>query len=198
GYRGHSASSFSLGENVLPLVCRATCDTVVVRGRAASVHRDNRRVTALINGGEDDDLVLKRAAAIALDHRASLFVVHAQPIPMTRDALAADHQFVLDHAARRLEKLDRRPPHTVVLLHGQPHEAVAHCTDSDLLVVGAGDQVLRSGRCGATTRTALHQAPCPVMVVHRPNVAEPWPEDTEAEDTGADGPQARQPADASR
>jgi nucleotide-binding universal stress UspA family protein len=173
GYRGHSASSLGLGEMVLPLVCRSTCDTVVVRGRPSAVQGDNRRVTALISGGEDDDLVIGRAAAMALDRRAALRVVHALPLPMTRDALATDHQFVLDHAARLLEKLDRRPPHTVVLLHGQPHEAVARCTDSDLLVVGAGDRLTRTGRCGSVTRAALHQAPCPVLVVHRTRVPEP-------------------------
>ena len=173
GYRGHSADSLRLGGLVLPLVGRSTCDTVVVRGRPAAVHGENRRVTALISGGEDDDLVITRAADMALDHRAKLRVVHALPMPITRDALAADHQFVLDHAARRLEKLDRLPAHTVVLLHGQPHEAVARCTDSDLLVVGAGDQPTPTGRCGSVTRTALHQAPCPVLVVHRPHVPEP-------------------------
>jgi nucleotide-binding universal stress UspA family protein len=151
------------------------------------VHGDNRRVTALISGGGEDDLVIARAAAMALDHRAKLRVVHALPMPMTRDALAADHQFVLDHAARLLEKLDRRPAHTVVLLHGQPHEAVARCTDSDMVVVGAGDQPARTGRCGSVTRTALHQAPCPVLVVHHPRVPE---------QVARGG--ARQPAHASR
>ncbi|MCS7479359.1 universal stress protein [Umezawaea endophytica] len=201
GYRGHSASSFTLGGNVLPLVRRATCDTVVVRGRPSAVRGDNRRVTALISGGEDDDLVVVRAAAMALDHRAALRVVHALPLPMNRDALAADHQFVLDRAARLLEKLDRRPIHTVVLLHGQPHEAVARCTDSDLLVVGAGEQAPRTGRCGAITRTALHQAPCPVLVVHRPHVPEPRQETAgRVERPGATvlGPAPRTPVDASR
>jgi nucleotide-binding universal stress UspA family protein len=175
GYRGHSANSLRLGGLVLPLVCRSTCDTVVVRGRPSAVRGENRRVTALISGGEDDDLVVARAAAMALDHRAELRVVHALPMPMTRDALAADHQFVLDNAVRRLEKLDRRPPHTVVLLHGHPHEAVARCTDSDLLVVGPGDHPTQTGRCGSVTRTALHQAPCPVLVVHRRHVPGPRP-----------------------
>ncbi|HEX6340770.1 universal stress protein [Umezawaea sp.] len=201
GYRGHRASSLSLGEKVLPLVSRATCDTVVVRGRASAVRGDNRRVTALINGGEDDGPVLIRAAAIALGHRAAVRVLHAQPVPTTKDAVAADHQFVLDHATRQLEKLDRCPPHTVVLLHGQPHEAVARCTDTDLLVVGAGDQLPETGRCGTVTRTALHQAPCPVMVVHRPHVPEPWPaptSDLARPGAAVRGPQSRQPAHASR
>ncbi|MEO6084002.1 MAG: universal stress protein [Umezawaea sp.] len=173
GYRGHSTNSLRLGGLVLPLVRRSTCDTLVVRGRPSAVRGENRRITALISGGEDDELVITRAAAMALDHRAKLRVVHALPVPMAKDALATDHQFVLDNAARLLEKLDRRPPHTVVLLRGQPHEAVARCTDSDLLVVGPGDQPTQTGRCGTVTRTALHQAPCPVLVVHRPHVPEP-------------------------
>ncbi|MEO6090268.1 MAG: universal stress protein [Umezawaea sp.] len=175
GYRGHSGDSLRLGGLVLPLVGRSTCDTLVVRGRPSAAHGENRRVTALISGGGDDDLVIARAAAMALDHRAKLRVVHALPLPMSRDALATDHQFVLDHAAVLLEKLDRRPVHTVVLLHGQPHEAVARCTDSDLLVVGPGDQPTQTGRCGSVTRTTLHQAPCPVLVVHRPHVPGPRP-----------------------
>ena len=169
GYRGHSVSSFGLGGIVLPLVNEASCDTVVVRGRPTSVHGANQRITALISGGEDDGRVLSRAAAIALEHRSKLRVVHALPTPTTRDALAAEHQFVLDHAARHLEKLDRRPEHTVILLHGQPHEAVSLYTDSDLVVVGAGDHLVRTGRCGTVTRAALHHAPCPVLVVHGPS-----------------------------
>ncbi|HEX6345900.1 universal stress protein [Umezawaea sp.] len=173
GYQGHSTNPLRLGGLVLPLVCRSTCDTVVVRGRPTAVRGDNRRITALISGGQDDDLVITRAAAMALDRRAALRVVHALPLPTTGDALATDHQFVLDHAARLLEKLDQHPPHTVVLLHGQPHEAVARHTDSDLLVVGPGDQPTRTGRCGSVTRSALHQAACPVLVVRHPHVLEP-------------------------
>jgi len=173
GYRGHSTSPFSLGHNVLPLIDHATCDTVVVRGRPSAVHGDHRRITAMISGGEDDDLVVARAAAMALSHRASLRVVHAVPPPMTREALTTDHQFVLDQAARMLEKLDRRPSHAVVLLHGHPHDAIIRCAESDLLVVGPGDRLPMTGRCGAVTRTALHQSPCPVLVVRRPSVPEP-------------------------
>jgi nucleotide-binding universal stress UspA family protein len=176
GYRGHSVSPSGLDGAVLPLISEVACDTVVVRGRPTSVHGANLRVTALISGGEDDDHVLSRAAAIALEHRSGLRVVHALPAPATRDALAADHQFVLDQAARRLEKLDRRPSHTVVLLHGGPHEAVSRCTDSDLVVVGAGDHLARTGRCGSVTRAALHQSPCPVLVVHGPSSSPPQPE----------------------
>jgi len=173
GCRGHSTNSFRLGGMVLPLVGRSACDTVVVRGRPSAVHGANRRTTALISGGEDDDLVIARAATMALGRRSRLRVVHALPLPMTRDALATDHQVVLDHAARLLEKLDERLSYTVVLLHGRPHEAIARCTDSDLLVVGTGDHFTTTGRCGSVTRAALHQSPCPVLVVHRTRVPEP-------------------------
>lgn len=176
GYRGHSVNPFGLGGLVLPLVNTASCDTVVVRGRPSAVHGDNLRVTALVSGGDDDALVLARAAAAALQHSSALRVVHALPMPTTRDALTADHQFVLDQAARQLEKLERRPSHTAVLLRLHPHEAITRSTDSDLIVVGSGDHRAQTGRCGSVTRTALHHAPCPVLVVHRPRPVQLRPE----------------------
>lgn len=191
GYRGHSVHTIGLGGLVLPLVNTGSCDTVVVRGRPSSVHGDNRRVTALVSGGDDDALVLARAAATALQHSSTLRVVHALPMPATRDALAADHQFVLDHAARQLEKLERRPSHTAVLLRQHPHEAITRATDSDLIVVGSGDHRAQTGRCGSVTRTALHHAPCPVLVVHRPRPVELRPEVPHV-------PHARRPADRQR
>jgi nucleotide-binding universal stress UspA family protein len=161
GYRGYSTNALGLGGLVLPLVETATCDTVVVRGKPSALHGDNHRITALVSGGADDDLVVARAIAVARQHRSLLRVVHAVPIG---DALASDHEFVLDHAARQLEKLDPRLSHTTVLLRFQPHEAITRCTDSDLIVVGSGDHHSLTGRCGTVTKAALHHAPCPVLV----------------------------------
>jgi nucleotide-binding universal stress UspA family protein len=169
GHRGHRTGSFGLDALVLPLVDTAMCDTVVVRGKPAAVRGDNRRITALVSGSADDELVLRRAATMATTTRSALRVVHASPMPMTRDAaLSTDHQFVLDHAEHLLGVLDPRLRYTLVVLRVQPHEAVTHFTDNDLLVVGTGDHIVHTGRCGSVTRSALHHSPCPVLVAHRP------------------------------
>lgn len=173
GYRGHSTGPLGLGGLVLPLVEAATCDTVVVRGRSSALRGDNHRITALVSGGDNDGLVLESAAAAARRHRAELQVMHAVPMPTTADALDTDHQFVLDHAAWRLDELDTRLPHVMVVVRYHPHEAITRCTDSDLVVVGSGDHHTSTGRCGTVTKAALHHAPCPVLVVRRPLSAYP-------------------------
>ncbi|MFC0067929.1 universal stress protein [Umezawaea endophytica] len=121
---------------------------------------------ALVSGGEEDEHVITRAAGAALDHGAALRVVHAVALPATGPVLDSDHRFVLDNALRLLDELDRRPPHSGVLLRVHPHEAVTHYADHDLVVVGDGVLAEAGDRSGAVTRAALHHAPSPVLVVH--------------------------------
>lgn len=160
GYQHRSGSPLGLGKHVLPSVCATFCDTVVVRGTPAALRGEHGRVTALVGGGQDDELVLAAAADFALLRGAVLRLLHAAPPPALREDLDEDHGWVLARASAFLGGF----PHTAVLVRRQPHEAISRCTDSDLLVVGPGE----TRACGSVTRAALHHAPCPVLVVHRP------------------------------
>ncbi|WNV87449.1 universal stress protein [Umezawaea sp. Da 62-37] len=167
GCRSRSTSPLGLDGLVLPLVEAALCDTVVVRGEASALRGAHQRITALVSGGEDDALVLARAAAV-LGRDSVLRVVHAAPMHTVGDALVSEPQFVLDRAARLLDRLDPRPSCATTLLRFQPHEAISRYTDSDLLVVGSGDHHNLTGRCGSVTKAAVHHASCPVLIVRRP------------------------------
>lgn len=160
GYRGPGSSALGLGGHVLPLLATTRCDTVVVRGTSAAIEAAHRHVTALVSGGPGDGRVLRHAADFARRRGAALRVLHAAPPSPVRCNMNTDHSYVLARAAAALNGT----PHHAVLLHAQPHEAIARCTDTDLIVVGSGD----THESGTVTRAALHHAPCPVLVVHQP------------------------------
>ncbi|MDX8141429.1 universal stress protein [Lentzea sp. BCCO 10_0061] len=164
GYRGHSNSPLGLGDHVLPLLAKARCDTVVVRGTPSAVGAEHRRITVLVSGGTDDDHVLQRAADFARRLGTSMRVLHAAPVPPVGTGTEVNHSDVLSRAAATLGGV----PHSAVLVRAQPHEAIAHCIDTDLIVVGSGE----SHENGSVTRAALHHAPCPVLVVHQPVLEE--------------------------
>ncbi|GAB2817686.1 hypothetical protein GCM10027200_16490 [Lentzea nigeriaca] len=159
GYQNRTGSSLGIGRHVVPFVCAAGCDAVVVRGTTAARRGLHGRVTALVSGGPDDAGVLARAVVFAMSHSALLRVLHAAPMPVVREDLDEDHGWVLERSTELLAGY----PHTAVLVRRQPHEAISRCADSDLIVVGPGE----TRTCGAVTRAALHHAPCPVLVVHR-------------------------------
>jgi nucleotide-binding universal stress UspA family protein len=171
GHRGRSARRFGLGRSVLPLAAALTGTLVVVRGTAAALRGEHRRVTVMLSGGPDDDVILSVAAQTARWRDARLLVVHALPLPDGHDASAEDHLFVLDHASDRLAALRRAPLWSACLLRLHPHEVVTRSASSDLIVLGAGDHQRSRDRCGSVTRAVLHHAACPVMVVRRPGRA---------------------------
>ncbi|USX53680.1 universal stress protein [Lentzea sp. HUAS12] len=150
GFRGREAH--------VPVTAR--CDTVVVRGTAAAVDCRHRHVTALVSGGPGDGRVLRHAADYARLRGAKLRVLHAVAPSPARHEADTDHGHVLARATAALGGF----AHRAVLVHAQPHEAIARCTDTDLIIVGAGD----AHGCGTVTSAALHHAPCPVLVVHQP------------------------------
>ncbi|NUT47023.1 MAG: universal stress protein, partial [Saccharothrix sp.] len=150
-HRGDSRTSFGLGALVLPLARRAASDVVVVRGTPEALRGEHHRVTALITGGEHDDLALARAIDLAARRGSALRVLHATPpLPVRVDAPDA----FLAHADEALTGVR----HTSVLARMHPNEAVARYADTDLIVLGDP---------GPTARAALHHARCPVFVAHR-------------------------------
>ncbi|WP_086664516.1 universal stress protein [Lentzea kentuckyensis] len=164
GYRGPGTSALGLGGHVLPVLATSRCDTVVVRGAAAALDGRHRHVTVLVSGGPGDGRVLRHAADVAHRRGAALRVLHAAPPPPARCGVDTDHSYVLARAAAILNGF----PHHAVLVRAQPHEAIARCGDTDLIVVGSGE----SHESGSVTRAALHHAPCPVLVVHQPVLEE--------------------------
>jgi len=164
GYHGHrTRHTLGLGHLVLPVVSGAECDTVVVRGEPRAVRAEHGWVTAAV-GGRHDEVVIRRATDIATRYRNGLRLVHAWPPAGPRSVDADDAPTeVLDRAREAVARLMPTLVPTVHLVRCQPHEAVESCERSDLLVMGPGSE---PGNLSPVTRTALHLAPCPVMVVH--------------------------------
>jgi hypothetical protein len=77
-------------------------------------------------------------------------------------AVTADPADTLEHAGDLVRQLAPDLTPSLLLVRSQPHEAVRTCTRSDLLIIGPGNQ---PDRLSAVTSTALHMAPCPVLVV---------------------------------
>ncbi|MET0233374.1 MAG: universal stress protein [Kibdelosporangium sp.] len=162
GHHGHSSHNLGVGQLVLPVVTRSLCDTVVVRGEPRAVRAEHGWVTAAV-GGRHDDAVIRRATEIATRYRDGLRIVHAWPLPGPRAVPAqAEPNEVLERARNLVAKLVPTLTPSLHLVRSRPHEAVETCSRSDLLVMGPGSE---AGRLSAVTRTALHLAPCPVLVV---------------------------------
>jgi nucleotide-binding universal stress UspA family protein len=162
GCHGHSSHNLGVGHLVLPVVTRSHCDTVIVRGEPRAVRAEHGWVTAAV-GGQHDDAVIRRAAEIATRYRDGLRIVHAWPLPGPRAVpTKAEPNEVLERARALVAKLVPTLTPSLHLVRSRPHEAVESCSRSDLLVMGPGGA---PERLSAVTRTALHLAPCPVMVV---------------------------------
>ncbi|TCO61974.1 universal stress protein [Actinocrispum wychmicini] len=161
GYRGHHHGPFGLGRSITPILTGTHCDTVVVRGEIRAVRREYGWVTAAI-GGAHDPLVLQRAAQAATRSRSRLRLVHAVPLPAARHVETDDPAKVLERAADMVRGLAPDITPSLLLTRSQPHEAIRATTRSDLLVIGPGNQ---NNRLSMVASTALHLAPCPVLVV---------------------------------
>jgi nucleotide-binding universal stress UspA family protein len=162
GYRGRHHGPFGLGRSIVPIVTAAHCDTVVIRGESRAVHGEQGWITAAV-GGQDDDLVVRRAVQMAGRSRSKLRLVHAVPPPAARQVpTTVDPPDVLEHARILVRELAPGLTPSLHLVRCQAHEAVRTCERSDLLVIGPGS---RAGELSVVTSTALHMAPCPVLVV---------------------------------
>jgi nucleotide-binding universal stress UspA family protein len=166
GCRGADHGTTGLGSSVLPVARAAHCDVLVVRGRPDTVRGAHRWVTVLLGGGQDDAM-LGEAAALAAARRCALGIQHAVP-PAGRLAVAdpVDRQMaMLDHAARVARRHSPQLRVSLQLVRSHPHEAVASCEDTDILVVDGATTA--DGALHPVTKAALHHAPCPVLVARR-------------------------------
>jgi nucleotide-binding universal stress UspA family protein len=156
GCRGHRHRLLGLGEAVLPTVAAAHCDVLVVRGTVAAQRGEHGWVTAMVSGGPNDETVVAHAAAMATSHHSRMEVVHAEPPTAMDDGMFAEKVRI---ATLRLRT-------AVTTVRTLPHEAIANSDGSDLIVLGRGQSAGRPSNPGVVTKTALHHAPCPVLVVH--------------------------------
>jgi nucleotide-binding universal stress UspA family protein len=130
-------------------------------------------VVAALRELPDDASVLASAAEAAAELAGALTLVHAVPWSFAERSVGMDA--ALDRGHRLLGSgltLVRReypdlPDVGGRLTRARPHELVGGDLAANLLVLGGPRRGSRN-ELGLVTRSALHHAPCPVLVVPRP------------------------------
>ena len=131
------------------------------------------RVTVALRTLADDAAVLVEAGHAARDLGGTVHVLHGVPVSYGErsvglDGAVARGRRLLDAARDRLAEQVPDTPVETRLVRAYPHEVVAdECTD--LLVVGGPCGAAPPGpqRFGPVTASALHHAPCTVLLVPR-------------------------------
>jgi nucleotide-binding universal stress UspA family protein len=158
GAHGHRTSaSLGLGSLATEVVCRTPTAAIVVGGTPEAA----RHGTITVGIGDGDPKPLLRWACLLAElTSARLTLLHAVA---TSRPVDRDHGTrVLAEAFRALRTLSPAMVAKAQLHSGYAHEAMAHCRDSDFLVLGPGR--CSDGRPGQVTLAGLHHAPCPVVV----------------------------------
>jgi nucleotide-binding universal stress UspA family protein len=166
GCRGHHHGTLGVGRSVVPVVARARCDTVVVRGLPSSLHGRTRWITAMIRGGQEDVDLLAKVAKLATSLQAKVRVVHVTPPAGPRwlpEQLGS--ATVLERAAAQLVKLAPKLTPELRSFACQPPEAAVACPDTDLLVLGQGEAIGDRTRLDPMTKAALYHSRSPVLVI---------------------------------
>ncbi len=154
----------------------------------ASVRRDAERpphVVAALQDLPDDAAVIKDAVRCAVGCGAALTFVHA--VPRSFGQRSVDLDKAVAHGIRLLDAAVRQATAQAVRLHAElipstqllrvrPHELVGEELDADLLVVGGPRTEhgaterrgsVQPGGIGLVAHSALHHAPCPVLLAPR-------------------------------
>lgn len=167
GCRGHHHGTLGVGRSVVPVVARARCDTVVVRGLPSALHGRTRWITAMIRGTQEDVTVLARVARLAASLQSKVRVVHVTPPAGPRwlpEQIGS--ATVLERAAAQLAKLAPKLSPELRSFACQPPEAAVACPDTDLLVLGDGDALHGDRtRLDPMTKAAVYHSRSPVLVV---------------------------------
>lgn len=150
--------SLGVGAAAATVAQLATCDVVVVRGRAAAVQGAFRHTSVLLDGSVVPQTV--RCAARFARCRGTRLRILWQVGPVGRGTHQQinDEPFSLQAAAEFAERVAPGVPIETRLAFGGPHEVVAQLDGDDMLVVGVGD------RLDAVARAALHHASSPVLL----------------------------------
>jgi nucleotide-binding universal stress UspA family protein len=156
-------------------------------GTPASARREQERrphVVAAVAALPDDGAVVADAVDWADAAGATLTFVHAVPCSFGERSVdlagaVARGQHLLDTAASAAEALSAGLSPATQLLRVRPHELVGEALDADLLVIGGPRTAWRPrrgpehrssvqpGGLGLVAHSALHHAPCPVLLTPR-------------------------------
>jgi nucleotide-binding universal stress UspA family protein len=153
-------------------VSRLTGTTVWIPRDHDHDHGWPSRVAAAVRDLPGDDRVLAEAAAASAYLGATLLILHAVPVSFAERSVGLDA--AVDHGRQVLARAaanaaDRLPDGCVTvskLVRAYPHELVGEALDADLLVMG-GPRPGVGMASGLVLRTALHHAPCPVLLAPR-------------------------------
>ena len=130
------------------------------------------RVVAAVRDLPDDAQTVADAAVSAVEMGAGLIVAHGVPLSFGErsvglDAAIARAHRLLDAASDQAAAADPGVEVEPWLARVRPHELVGEDLDADLLVVGGPRADVPDG-LGLVARSALHHAPCPVLLIPRP------------------------------
>lgn len=156
--------------------------TLLLRPGTAEA-RQRPHVVAAVAALPDDEAVVADAVDCARAVDAALTLVHAVPCSFGErsvglDGAVAHGRRLLDAAAAHARTLWAGPTATQ-LLRVRPHELVGEALDADLLVIGGPRTGYRDpwgldhpgsvqpGGLGLVAHSALHHAPCPVLLTPR-------------------------------
>lgn len=128
---------------------------------------------------ERSDCAFRLACALARDYKAKLVVVHAATMPMVGYPdgiiLTASEDF-RDEARAMLQKMNADVPMERLLKEGEPVTAIvdtAKACHADVIVMGThGWTGVTRLLLGSVAEGVLRLAPCPVLTVKMPAVAE--------------------------
>jgi nucleotide-binding universal stress UspA family protein len=165
---GRSCAPTGIGATVLDVVARSRGASVVVR---FPTQCSNGRVVAAIGRLPDDEPVLRWAAEFAAGLGDELVLAHAVPLAFgERSCQLAEAQdaglALLRRATKTIGEPWLGPPIRTELVRIRPHDLLANPLGADLLVMGS-HPAAEEEPPGALVRTALHHAPCTVMVTPR-------------------------------
>ena len=184
GSRGRGAAIASrLGSTAIVLTQQASCPVVVVPGGPVDVETGGDVVVG-VDGSQTSQRAVEFAFAEAALRKTGLTAVHAWTLPWLRSTLSIRHEVVnvtrpalqQEAAAVLSESLaEIRQKHPAVpvveqVVEERPAVALVEAShDAPLLVVGSRGRGGISGLLlGSVSHAVLHQAPCPVAVIRRP------------------------------
>jgi nucleotide-binding universal stress UspA family protein len=184
GSRGRGAAIASrLGSTAIVLTQQASCPVVVVPGGPFDVETGGDVVVG-VDGSQTSQRAVEFAVAEAALRKTGLTAVHAWTLPWLRSTLSIRHEVVnvtrpamqQEAAAVLSESLaEIRQKHPAVpvveqVVEERPAVALVEAShDAPLLVVGSRGRGGISGLLlGSVSHAVLHQAPCPVAVIRRP------------------------------
>ena len=177
---GPAAAAAAAAPGLRALLLRPDTPTFATDGEGRRPH-----VVAALQDLPDDAAVVKDAVRCAAGCGAALTFVHAVPRSFGQRSVDLDKS--LAHGVRLLDAAVRQALAQAVRLHAvlipntqllrvRPHELVGEELDADLLVVG-GPRIehgtterrgsVQPGGVGLVTHSALHHAPCPVLLAPR-------------------------------